>query len=352
MMRTATDILKEMENTGIMMRSKMTSTERLNGLLDYQGLVLSEVFNDGHAESLRLRDVVAHFEDLAREKGYGENETVRAAIDDMDTIAKEIAIAISGASGERQVARAIRYARRNVIALPNISLSDGEDKTELDQIVITSNGIFILEVKNYKKDVTISEAGQIYGPCNKHYCDRNLGEQMNVKRYLLRSKLEQALAEMGADLKVHLESRVVFSDANISVTDLYKQERYCFKTSLPHELENFSSDVSYSYEQMRTIAALITGFAETDDTYDVGLDFDRIRRTFAEAMVILEGDPTAEAEKVVSLDGNESMETPVAQAEVAAPKACTKGFSWGSLAVGFAVALIPAIVTAVVSRRH
>lgn len=350
-MRTATDILKEMENTGIMVRPKMTAAERLNGLLDYQSLVLSEVFNDDHAENLRLRDVAAHFEDLAREKGYEENEIIRTAIDDMDTIAKEIAIAISGASGERQVAKAIRYVRRNVIALPNISLSDGEDKTELDQIVITSNGIFVLEVKNYKKDITISEAGQIYGPCNKHYCDKNLGEQMNVKRYLLRSKLEKALADMGADLKVHIESRVVFSDASISVTDLYRQERYCFKTNLPHEIENLSSDISYSYDQMRTIASLIIGFAETDDTYDVGLDFDRIRKNFAQALVILEGGSAAKVENAVRIEEENIKETLVVKVEVPATKTWPKDISWGSLAAGFAVALIPAVVTAVVRRR-
>lgn len=291
MKRTAESIVKEMENRGAMMRTTMTTEERLNGLLDYQGLVLSEVFNDEHAENLRLRDVAVHFEDLAREKGYSDNEIVRAAIEDLETVAKEIAIAISGVSGERQVARSIRFAHRDVIALPNITLSDNEEKTELDQVVITSGGILILEVKNYKKDVTISEAGQIYGPCNKHYSDKSLGEQMNVKRYLLRNKLEKALAEVAPELKVHIESRVVFSDPDIKVTDLYKQERYCFKTNLPHEIENLRSDVSYTSDQMRTIADMISAFAEKDSAYEVGLDFDAIRSTFAQALVLLEGDP-------------------------------------------------------------
>ncbi len=342
MERTVESIVKEMEQTGIMMRNMMTSTERLSGLQDYQSLVLRMVYNDDHAENLRLWDVIHHFEKLAQDKGYSENETVLAAIEDLENVAKEIAIAISGASGERQVAKSLHYARRNIIALPNINLQDEDDKTEIDQIVITSNGILILEVKNYKKDITISEAGQIYGPCNKSYCEKALGEQMNVKRYLLRSKLEEAMAEITPNLGVHIESRVVFSDPNITVTDLYKQEAYCFKTNLPHVVEQLRSEVFYNRDQMRAIADIINGFAEKDDTYDVGFDFDRIRRTFAEALIILEGDPakteaTAQEETTPDFSPEMICRTPapahrIGKAVAVAAAVCT--------VAGLAVALI------------
>ncbi len=294
MERTAESIIKEMEQTGIMMTPRMTSQDRLNGLQDFQRLVLRMVYNDDHAENLRLWDVIDHFEKLARDKGHSENETVLSAIEDLETIAKEIAIAISGIKGEQQIARALRYTYRDMRTLQNVNLQEGEDKTELDQIIITSSGILILEVKNYKKDITISESGHIYGPNDKCHCDKNLGVQMNIKRYLLRSKLEKALAEVAPELKVHIESRVVFSDPSIKVTDLYKQEPYCFKSSLPHEIEQFISDVHYTREQMWHIADVIKGFAEEDSTYDVGLDFDSIRRNFAEALIILEGDYNCE----------------------------------------------------------
>ncbi len=308
MERTAESIIKEMEQTGIMMTPRMTSQDRLNGLQDFQRLVLRMVYNDDHAENLRLWDVIDHFEKLARDKGHSENETILSAIEDLETIAKEIAIAISGSKGEQQVARALRYTYRDMRTLQNVNLQEGEDKTELDQIIITSSGILILEVKNYKKDITISESGHIYGPNDKCYCDKNLGVQMNIKRYLLRSKLERALAQVAPELKVHIESRVVFSDPSIRVTDLYKQEPYCFKSSLPHEIEQFISDVHYTREQMWLIADVIKGFAEEDAAYDVGLDFDRIRKTFAEAMIILEGDYAEDAE--------EPEEDPVIPAEV------------------------------------
>lgn len=175
-----------------------------------------------------------------------------------------------------------------------------EDIFELiyQHIRYSKRTILILEVKNYKKDIIISEAGQIYGPCNKRYSDKNLGEQMNVKRFLFRSKLEAALAAAESGIPVHIESWVVFSDPNISVTDLYRQERYCFKTSLSHEIDGFQSDVFYSADQIRSIAAAISEFADKDERYDVGMDFDRIRKTFAQALVLLESEPLKEETQV------------------------------------------------------
>lgn len=338
MKRTVESIISDMEANGAMMCTKMTKDERMAGLMDYQEMILRLVFNDDHATNLRLWDVSAHFRDLASEKGSEDAPVVVQAIEDMETVAKEIAMAISGASGEHQVAKSLRYVRRNIVALPNISLCDGEDKTELDQVVITSNGILILEVKNYKKDITISEAGQIYGPCNKRYSDKNLGEQMNVKRFLLRSKLEAALAAAELEIPVHIESWVVFSDPNISVTDLYRQERYCFKTSLSHEIDAFQSDVYYTADQMRSIAAAISEFAEKDEHYDVGLDFDSIRKTFAQALVLLESEPLKEETQVDT--------QPEIQDEIHAIRKISNGkkvaFAIGSLAAlaGIAVAVI------------
>lgn len=297
MNRTKEDILAEMQQCGAMMRTKMTAKELLSGLQDYQAMILRLVFNDDHAEKLRLYDVVTHFKELAKEKGYEEEPVVLQAIRDMEGIAKEIAIMISGVSGERQVERSLNYVHRKMIALPNIHLSDEEEKTEIDQIVITANGILLLEVKSYKKDITISEAGQIYGPCHKHYSDKSLGEQMNVKRYLLRTKLEKALAQVAPEIDVHVESYVVFSNPDITVTDLYKQENYCFKTNLPHLIDDFRSDVYYSSEQMNIIAGAVREIADTDDTYEVGMDFDAIRANFAQALSLLEGEPATVEEK-------------------------------------------------------
>lgn len=297
MKRTAESIINEMEATGIMVEPRMTAAARLDGLCAYQEMALQKIFNAQHATNLRFKDGIQHIKHLAREKGLTDSQVVRQAIADMEYLSKEIAIAISGQKGENAVAKSVRYANRRCTAIPNVILSEGNDESELDQVLVTSNGILILEVKNNKKDVTISETGCICNGSSKYMFDKCLGEQMNRNRYLLRSALEKALQDAGWSIPVHIDSFVVFSSSSVRVTDEYQQEKYCFNASLPHEIDNYSSDVTYTDEQMETLAAMIRNIAEADKLYPVDLDFDRIRKTFAEALVLLEADPVEQAEE-------------------------------------------------------
>lgn len=294
MNRTAESIIKKMESTGIMTRTHMTSKERLDGLCAYQALALQEIFNDQHATNLRFKDGIQHINHLAKEKGLTNSPVIKQAIADMKMLSKEIAIAISGQSGEQTVSRSISYTNRHIIAIPNVTLCDDEHKSELDQVIVTSNGILILEVKNHKTDIMISETGCICTTANRPLSDKCLGDQMNRKRYLLRSKLEKALQDTQMNIPVHIDSFVVFSSSFVTVTDKYRQEKYCFSASLPHEIEQYCSDVSYTDEQMETLSGIIRGIAEEEEAYYVDMDFDKIRKTFAATLVLLESDPVLE----------------------------------------------------------
>ena len=92
-------------------------------------------------------------------------------------------------------------------------------------------------------------------------------------------------------MEIQIETRVVFTDPTITVTDLYKQEHYCFRGRVAHEIDNFTSGVYYSQDQMRMLAGAVEAASDKNKTYDTGFDFDRIRHTFAQALILLEGDP-------------------------------------------------------------
>ena len=74
------------------------------------------------------------------------------------------------------------------------------------------------------------------------------------------------------------------------MTDRYHQEKYCFTATLPHEIDQFTSEIEYSLDEMKIIAAVIESISEEENLYDIGMDFNRIRETFAEALVLLESD--------------------------------------------------------------
>ena len=275
-----------------MMEPEMKPKDKNAAMEDLQVAMSRAVFNTDHAETCTMKDCGNHIRELARERGLENNDTVQAALKDMEFIGREIAAARSGASGERAVEKALRYVERKKVTLPNVILSEGDDKTELDQIVLTSNGILILEVKNYKSDVTIAETGLVYGVNRKRCSDKSLGDQMNLKRYLLRTKMERELGEH--NIPVHIESRVVFSNPSIEVADHYGLEKYCFTAKLPQEIERFTSDVEYSPEEMKILATVIQSIAEDESVYDIGFDYDRIKETFANALVLLETESPSE----------------------------------------------------------
>ena len=52
--------------------------------------------------------------------------------------------------------------------------------------------------------------------------------------------------------------------------------------------------MSYTDEQMETLTGMIRSIAEEEDAYYVDMDFDKIRTTFAEALVLLESDYAVE----------------------------------------------------------
>ena len=127
---------------------------------------------------------------------------------------------------------------------------------------------------------------------------------MNVKRYLLKKKLEEALDKAGSPLSLHLESRIVFSHPEADVVDEYFYEQFCSNAVLPHEIDAFESDVRYSDAEMQLLEDLISNIATTDTLrYVEKLDFDRIRRNFAETLTLLEED----GEKVECREDCESL---------------------------------------------
>ena len=77
------------------------------------------------------------------------------------------------------------------IILKNIELKDGDDRTELDAVVITPYGITIVEVKNTARDIFIDENGNYYRTGEFLNWDCNIVQKMNLKEDLLKRALEK-----------------------------------------------------------------------------------------------------------------------------------------------------------------
>ena len=304
---TAETAIKQMEETNVFMKRDYTYEEYVAELMKFEALIASMVYGSDKNEKVRMTEIMLYLEKTAQEKGLEKNPAVRNGIRQLKKVEKELAISISGKAGENRVARALEFVEREHFAsFRNVSLSDGNESTEIDNIVLTDNGILVLEVKNAKEDITISEDGRLLYNNSASYEARPMAEKLEIKRRLLRQRLESALKEKGVELPVHIDSFLVFAtprNLHINVTNLYRKEKYCFQSRLKYVVGDYFSNVTYSKEEYELLKDILGELDCCKKTFQVTLDFDEIRDGFAQAMEVLEGEWKAdetEVKKVVS----------------------------------------------------
>jgi hypothetical protein len=202
----------------------------------------------------------------------------------------------------------------------NVYVSDGTDETEIDNIVVTNSGIIVLEIKSAKTDITIAEDGRLLHENEISFHNVSMGDKMGKKRALLKYQIETIARERGYDLPVHIDSYIVFStpyNIRIKVTDLYHQEKYCFRGKLNYIIDGFNSEIHYNDVQLAQINDIIGTLASRQKTFSTNIDFEDIKTSFAYTAALLLG--TSEA-TIVEQEAPSTKEEPVALSEKAGRK--------------------------------
>lgn len=125
----------------------------LDELLKLQDEMRILVFNDEHAKNANLRiwNVVKQLELLNKEKGHIADAELEAVTDKCKYIGSLISALISGAAGERKANFSLLNMKCSKRVLKNIELSSDGITSELDNVVVTSKGVFLIGVKNMGK---------------------------------------------------------------------------------------------------------------------------------------------------------------------------------------------------------
>lgn len=315
---TKNDYQTKMEESGLLMKTKLTHEDYMNELLGFQEMIGSMIFNDG--DEHRINETIVEMERTARSKQTEKDPKFRKGIAALRQIEKEISISVAGKHGEERVARTLEYITRPCYKYRNVYITDGERETELDNLILTENGMIILEVKNVKSDITINENGRILYD-NQCYHDISICDKMQDKRNLLKAEIEKRMNEKGLCIPFSIDSYLVLStqrDVRIKVTDLCKKEKYCFRPSLPYIIDGIRAGDGLSEKEMRDLDAIICEMETQKKCFNLKLDFNKIRADIAEALEICT-DTTAEVpaaeEKDVSVMMQKKKEIPIINLE-------------------------------------
>ena len=291
MKRTANEIVKEMEGTGIMMKAAYTFSEYVQEAIAFQSMICKMIAGDAYHEKMRVDEALFIMEHTARKLELRGIPAVHNGVMTMKQLEKDLAITMSGAKGESLVSRTLEHlSRPNTRIFRNVYITDGVDETELDAIVLTDSGAIILEVKKVKSDLTLTEDGRMVFAGDECFDKIPLGEKMALKRRLLKKHLERITAEKGLDIPVHVDSYIVFSapkDKYIQVNDRYRKEKYCFRTNLNSKIDSYLGCAYYKAEELSQLGQIIAKMETNVKRFETKLNYDEVRRSLAEALAIL-----------------------------------------------------------------
>ena len=257
-------------------------TEVLPELFALQSELVEKTFGDGtSASELKIWDVERRLDEMNTECGGVATIQIESFKKDCKYICNLIKAEISGNRGETKAFDSLSRIRGEHIILKNIELSNAESRSELDAVVITRNGAFIVEVKNTSRNIFIDEEGNYYRTGEFLRWDSNIGEKMQVKKNLLREVLD----EKGL-VDIPIYEIVVFTNNRVEVQNKCATLKTCFLSQLPYIIDK-CRDTFISFSEMELVVQAVTA-ANIERSYPFEFDVEAFKMNFASILVTFE----------------------------------------------------------------
>ena len=337
-------IIESLNGLGTKQNTMYTNQEIIDHLTELQGAMARGVFEKTHAENLRDRDIMIHFEALAKEYGLDGTDTYLRFKSNMSELGYTIGSFIKGMNGERIAKRALKLLSydKGIRILYNVQLEDEDAQAEYDAIVITPYGMFVVEVKNWGASMTISPNGLLTRNDDSGIV-YDLPGRMSVKEALLREHLQELFPK-------NYHNMLLLSNERAQVQDNYHQISISCGGGISYEIKSYGkSGNTLTEEHVTKIADTILANHKEQRAL-CSVKCEEIIADYAKLMVQIE------AASNVTVEDISATEAPVLEevfkANVLKERPWFKRVDWVSVAAGFVAIVIPGVVTAVVTHKH
>lgn len=338
-------IIESLNGLGTKQNIMYTNQEIIDHLTELQGAMARGVFEKTHAENLRDRDIMIHFEALAKEYGLDGTDAYLRFKSNMSELGYTIGSFIKGMNGERIARRALKLLSydKGIRILYNIQLEDEDAQAEYDAIVISPYGIFVVEVKNWGASMTISANGLLTRNDNSGIV-YDLPGRMSVKEALLREHLQELFPK-------NYHNMLLLSNERAQVKDNYHKCSISCGGGISYEIKSYSkSGNTMTEEQIAKIADTILANHKEQRAL-CSVKCEEIIADYAKLMVQIEAASNGAVEEELSEPEVPVLEE-VSKTHVWKERPWVKHVNWGSVAAGFAAIVIPGLVTAVVTHKR
>ncbi len=244
-------IVTSLQGLGTSPNQLYTNQEVVDHLKELQSAMARGVFEKTHAENLRDKDIMLHFKTLAEEYGLEQSDTYRRFEANMQNLSYTIATYIKGMCGESMAKKSLKLLSfdKSIRILYNVQLEDEDAQAEYDAIVIAPYGLFVIEVKNWGGDVTITPSGLLTKNEGGIAC--SLADKMSIKEALLREYLQDLFPE-------NYHNILLIPNEKTHVQDDYRRIFVCNGGALSYDIRSFASEKGLlNAEQVSAIAETI-----------------------------------------------------------------------------------------------
>ena len=330
-----------------------TNQEIIDRCKGLQAAMMRGIYEKTHAENLRDRDIMLHFEALAKEYGLDGTNTYRRFATNMCELGYTIGSLIKGMNGERIAKRALKLLSydKGVRILYNIQLEDADAQAEYDAIVIAPYGLFVIEVKNWGCSMHIAPNGLLTRSDSSDIV-YDLPGRMSVKEALLREYLKELFPTA-------YHSMLLLSNERAQIHDEYHKIPINCGGGISYEIKDYAANgICLTSEQIAVIADRLLCNHKVQRSL-CSVKCDEIIEDYATLMVIIEEKATSLNTVEASNDDADTIEDIPATESRISEKMERKASRWGWFkknasdiaAAGVAAVIIPTIISTFLNRR-
>lgn len=267
-------LISAMESSNLLHSRISDFSAYSQAFLDFQALVCKLLSDKPYTD--RFSILLSEYQTKAAAAGMSHDPSIRNGLQALDQLDKSLRMTLSGFYAEQRVQNTLSYVSRSIKCWHNVPISEGITISEIDHLVLTDNGLILLETKNLSTAISISPEGYLLQDGNTCHHHEPIGDKICEKERILKLYLSNELRRLGLDIPVHIESFLVFSNKKnerCPVTDDYHQQRWCFRSRLHYMVQEFVTSMTYSSEQMAVIAEILDNMSLKQRTFAADLDF-------------------------------------------------------------------------------
>lgn len=182
------------------------------------------IFEKTHAECRMAKDLKGVIEQIANESASVDPVQLILLNDELDNLVQYVKNIRSGNNGERRAFTELRHLTVDGLTTieQNITLKvDDEEIAEYDDLVISPNGVFIIEVKNRKDDAKIDKSGDLVWNNGRRV---NYSRDSRRRKFILKEMIKNSLLEAGLyNTDIGVEEVLLWTNDYSSIENLKPQ---------------------------------------------------------------------------------------------------------------------------------